>query len=253
MGEHTMTPLHRGRYRAIFSQSADQVKRAQAFRAQCFEVSEHLDADGFDAHCQHVLIEEENTGELVSCFRLLEVTGDTLPKCYSAQFYDLASLSSFKGPMLEMGRFCIDAGRTDPDILRLAWVALASFVDHRCISFLFGCSSFQGTDPAPYADALARLKMRNLAPECWAPGTKAEEIYPYARLLQGPVENTRALLQTPSLLRSYLNLGAWVSDHAVIDRALNTLHVFTGLEMDAIPPQRKQLLRAALDNDARIG
>ena len=46
------------------------------------------------------------------------------------------------------------------------------------------------------------------------------------------------------LLRTYLVMGGWVSDHAVVDRDLNTLHVFTGLEIRAIPPARARLLRA---------
>ena len=39
-------------------------------------------------------------------------------------------------------------------------------------------------------------------------------------------------------------MGGWVSDHAVIDARMNTLHVFTGVEIAAIPPARKRLLRA---------
>ena len=39
-------------------------------------------------------------------------------------------------------------------------------------------------------------------------------------------------------------MGGWVSDHAVIDARLNTLHVFTGLEIAAIPPARARALRA---------
>ena len=48
----------------------------------------------------------------------------------------------------------------------------------------------------------------------------------------------------PPLLRSYLAMGGWVSDHAVVDAHLGTLHVFTGLEINVIPPARKKLLRA---------
>ena len=53
-----------------------------------------------------------------------------------------------------------------------------------------------------------------------------------------------ATLKMPPLLRTYLIMGGWVSDHAVVDRQMNTLHVFTGLEIGAIPPARKKLLRA---------
>jgi len=48
----------------------------------------------------------------------------------------------------------------------------------------------------------------------------------------------------PPLLRTYLLMGGWVSDHAVVDGQMNTLHVFTGLEIAAIPPARARLLRA---------
>ena len=40
-------------------------------------------------------------------------------------------------------------------------------------------------------------------------------------------------------------MGGWVSDHAVIDHQMNTLHVFTGLEIAAISEGRKRLLRGA--------
>jgi putative hemolysin len=48
----------------------------------------------------------------------------------------------------------------------------------------------------------------------------------------------------PPLLRSYLAMGGWVSDHAVVDRDLGTLHVFTALEIAALPPARARRLRA---------
>jgi len=39
-------------------------------------------------------------------------------------------------------------------------------------------------------------------------------------------------------------MGGWVSDHAVVDPEMGTLHVFTGVEIRAIPATRKRLLRA---------
>ena len=44
-------------------------------------------------------------------------------------------------------------------------------------------------------------------------------------------------MKMPPLLRAYLLMG-WVSDHAVIDNKLNTLHVFTGLEVRKYHLQR---------------
>ena len=49
----------------------------------------------------------------------------------------------------------------------------------------------------------------------------------------------------PPLLRTYLMMGGWVSDHAVIDRDLGTLHVFTGVEIKGVPEGRVRALRMA--------
>ena len=88
------------------------------------------------------------------------------------------------------------------------------------------------------------LNAQHLAPERWRPGRKAPEICPLQRNATQIVDLRLALSQMPTLLRSYLSMRGWVSDHAVVDRDLNTLHVFTGVEVAAIPPARKRLPRA---------
>ena len=237
--------MHKGRYRAWVAGSTCDMEKSHKLRTLCFGLSYPLDTDRFDAICTHMLIEDVETGDLVCCFRILVMeTCCDVSRSYSGQFYDLSGLEKFTGPVLEMGRFCVDPERKDPDILRLAWAALTECVDRSGARMLFGCASFQGTDPTLYKDSFALLRARYLAPVRWAPGIKAREVFrfsvpPYDKPAQG-----KALGQTPPLMRGYLAMGAWVSDHAVIDRALNTLHVFTGLEIDAIPPQRKKLLRA---------
>jgi putative hemolysin len=70
-------------------------------------------------------------------------------------------------------------------------------------------------------------------------------VFPFAAKLRRKPDLKRAMATLPPLLRSYLMLGGWVSDHAVIDQDLNTLHVFTGLEIAAVPPARARLLRLA--------
>ena len=146
---------------------------------------------------------------------------------------------------MELGRFCLAPGVTDPDVVRMAWAALAQFVDAHRVALLFGCTSFKGTDPAPYSDVMALLRSRHLAPLHWQPQVKAPDTVGFVeRRLDKPAEKA-ALQMLPPLLRSYLMMGGWVSDHAVIDHQMNTLHVFTGLEIAAISEGRKRLLRGA--------
>jgi putative hemolysin len=95
-------------------------------------------------------------------------------------------------------------------------------------------------------DAFALLAERHLAPKRWLPRVKAPKVFRYASQLGLKRPDMKlALGRMPPLLRTYLTLGGWVSDHAVVDHDLNTLHVFTGLEIDRVPPSRARLLRGA--------
>ena len=245
-------PLRRGGYLARLARTPDDLHRAQRLRWRCFVARPGTaddctgrDADGLDALCRHLLIEDARTGGLVCCLRFLPLPGGRdIARSYSAQFYDLTALEVFDAPMIEVGRFCVDPAVRDPDIIRTAWAALTRLVEETGVQMLFGCSSFAGTDPAAHADALAILP-QHLAPRQWRPLVKAPEVYRLARdCARGPADPRQAMAAMPPLLRSYLALGGWVSDHAVIDRALQTLHVFTGLEVRLIPPARRRLLGA---------
>lgn len=239
-----MLTLNKGFYRARAAQTAEDLLRAQRLRALAFHGRDGLDRDAFDDRCQHVLIEQTATGALAGCFRLLPLAaGAAIGNSYSAQFYDLTALARIKRPMAEIGRFCLHPAHSDPDILRVAWGVLASYVDAHAVAMLFGCASFPGTDAGPYDDAFALLRDRHLAPAAWHPGIKAAEIHAYASAPGQKPDPKRASAMMPPLLRTYLMMGGRVSDHAVVDREMNTLHVFTGLEIAAIPPARAARLR----------
>ncbi|MBR9762608.1 MAG: GNAT family N-acetyltransferase [Rhodobacteraceae bacterium] len=241
-----MPALKKGRYAARIAISPEDIRAAQHLRALCFLGDADLpDADQFDQVCAHILVEDQRDGTLVCCFRMLPLAaGAEISRSYSAQYYELSGLESFEGPMVEMGRFCIHPERRDPDILRVAWGAMTAYVDRNGVEMLFGCSSFKGTDAAAYLDAFAMLKEKHLGPKRFLPRVKAPKVFRFAQKLRRKPDVKRAMLGMPPLLRTYLLMGGWVSDHAVVDPKMNTLHVFTGLEIGAIPPARKRLLRA---------
>lgn len=242
-----MLTFARGRYRARTAITPEDIEAAQRLRALAFRgpSADGPDHDDFDAACTHVLVEESLTGALVCCFRLMHLgSGAEIGRSYSAQFYELSALADFGGPMVEMGRFCIHPDRRDPDILRVAWGAMTAHVDREGVEMLFGCASFHGTEARDYYDAFALLRDRHIAPKRWLPRVKAPAVFRFASRLRRKPDLKRAQAKMPPLLRTYLLMGGWVSDHAVIDRDLGTLHVFTGLEIRAVPPARARLLRA---------
>ena len=246
-----MLALLKGRYTARLAEGAADISAAKTLRYQCFvqgrpaDVGQGTDSDHFDDSCLHMLVQEAGSGALACTYRLLPFAGGhEIHRSYAAQSYDLARLSAYAQPMLELGRFCIAPGRAaDADLLRVAWGAMARVVDARGVGMLFGCSSFVGANPLRHHDALQALARKHLAPPDLAPLKKNVETVLYAANLTD-FDPRAALLQTPALLRTYLMMGGWVSDHAVIDHALDTLHVFTALPIAAIPPARARALRA---------
>ena len=246
----SIQPVIKGGYRARLAATPADLRSAQQLRHDMFvgprDDDTAIDVDHFDALCQHVLIEDVKTCAIQACFRVMHFdNGTSIQQSYSAQFYDLSRLSMFSKPMIEIGRFCTAPYATDPNILRLGWAVLTRYVDTHSIAMMFGCSSFPGNDLDPFTETLALLKHRHQAPAEWAPQIKCADIDPYAQRLAAYKPTLKsATAMMPSLLRTYLSMGGWVSDHAVIDRDLDTFHVFTGVEIAKIPPRRAELLRA---------
>ena len=192
-------------------------------------------ADRFDAGAMLVMIGQD-AGPIACCFRLTLCQSVTaVLDSYSAQFYDVTQVARIAPVSVELGRFCMIEGAS-ADVLRLAFAAMTRLVDQHRAGLLFGCASFQGAQIAAHQPALGVLK-DHIAPHHI--GRKSPHAVGYAGQA-----TALGLRQMPPLLRSYLALGGWVSDHAVQDFDLNTLHLFTGVEIDKIPTARAANLRA---------
>jgi putative hemolysin len=236
----------KGGFRARLSALPADLAAALELRRTVFRAGLTSDQDAFDEGCQHLLIEERATGQLMACARVMMLdSGADVGASYCAQSYGLQGLSDIKSPMLELGRFCTTPHPKATDILRSAWGRLTALVDEHDIGLIFGCSSFQGTDPQAFSASLSYLKSNHLGP-------RDMPIAPLSMTsfeLPNRVSDPKVALQTmPPLLRSYLAMGGWVSDHGVIDHDLGTCHVFTALEVAKIPPARARALRAIAHN-----
>ncbi|WP_333815732.1 GNAT family N-acyltransferase [Tabrizicola sp.] len=228
---------------ARLAEGAADMGRVMAFRRAAFPRAAGEEEDAQDALSAHVMV--EGPEGMLAYFRvMLFGWGAGLAQGYAARFYDVGPLSGYAKPVAEMGRFCVASGGVHPDVLRLAWGAMTRMVDEGQAGLILGCSSFRGAEWRLHRAALALLAEGFIGPADHLPGRKAAEVVDYPGLA-GPVVDRRAgLAGLPPLLRTYLGMGGWVSDHAVADRELDTLHVFTCVEVDRIPAARAASLRA---------
>ncbi|WGH78959.1 GNAT family N-acyltransferase [Jannaschia ovalis] len=217
--------MQAGRWRVRLGQEAGA---ALALRARLFRAG-GTDRDAFDAGALHLTVEGPDGP--AACARLTVQDGPAALRGYTAQSYDLTRFAAAFARLVEVGRIGFAPGPLDPDVPRLLLAAMARLVVAEQAAVLYGCASF----PAD-GTGMARLRGR-AAPEGWRPGPKAPETVALPDR-PGPL---------PPLLRSWLALGAGVSDHAVRDRDLGTMHVFTALPVAAIPPARAAALTGLLD------
>lgn len=225
-------------YRLRRARTAQDFARVYQLRRARFGVGE----DDFDADATQVMVEE--AGQLLATFRLRAyANGAALGGSYAAQFYDLGALAGMTRPALELGRFCLATGMAaHADVLRLAFAGMAAQVDALGAAMLFGCASFAGAEVAPHRASLALLA-RHIGQD-WPIGLRAAAGVDLGQLYYSPDQAADALRGIPPLLRSYLGIGGWVGGYAVQDYALGTIHVFTAVEVAAIPPARARALRA---------
>lgn len=229
-------PFAKGRFGARFASSAEDVAACQALRHQCFLHSAGIDSDRFDAHCRHLMIADAQG--LIATARIYMMREiDHLRMSYASQYYDFKHLLRVHRCVMEVGRFCVAPQRNDPDIMRLAWSSFAEIVDQENVSLIIGCTSFAGVDASAYSRGFSLLAQRHTT----RPDVTCMHDVETMKLSLGNPKGGAAEL--PSLLRSYLQMGAWVSGRAVIDRQMQTLHVLTGLEIDKIPAGRARSLR----------
>lgn len=239
-----MTVLARGGMRARLASGAQDLAQVAALRALSWPGEET--GDPLDARSAHLMIEGRD-GALLATLRLLIAgSGRALDQSYAARFYDLSPMAGLTEPLVEPGRFSLMPGPGSWEALRLTWAALARITLEAGAGCLFGCASFPGADWHRHREALALLAASHIGPESLRPlrsaGPGKGLDYP---ALAGMVQDRKAALAAlPPLLRFYLSLGGWVSDHAVIDPQLDTLHVFTCVELARMPKARRESLRA---------
>lgn len=233
--------LRKGAYVVRMADGPADIAACQRLRHLCFWGRPGLDVDRFDDLSRHIMVENHD-GLLIGTVRVaIWPEGAAMRLGYTAQFYDLSGLARTTGPFAEIGRFCVCPGGQDADVLRVIWGALTRIVHAEDLQYLLGCASFAGCDPARYQAAFGLLSARHLGPATLRPVAKAREV---VRFPQAPTDLRAGLYQMPATLRTYLAMGGWVGDHAVVDRDLQTLHVFTCLPVAAVPPARAKALRA---------
>jgi L-ornithine Nalpha-acyltransferase len=232
------------------AESAAELRAAQTLRYQVFveemkatpspEVAAaKREFDRFDDYCDHVMVLDRSLGKgadaVIGTYRVMR-RGSAVSAggFYSATEYDIATLMSYPGQILELGRSCVRADYRTGATMQLLWRGIAEYVLHYDIELLFGCASLHGTKSEDMALPLSYLFHHHLAPPALRPRALPERYVDMNLMPADAVDRKRALAALPPLIKGYLRLGGFVGDGAVIDYDFNTTDVSIVVKTDLV-------------------
>ena len=187
-----------------------------------------IDEDAFDAHCEHLVVRDEASGEMVGTYRILPPSGAlALGRYYSEQEFDLGPLEALRSNLVEVGRSCIHPDYRAGGTIFLLWAGLARYMVENRYGHMIGCASVSVRDGGHAAAAIyERVKERHLCPAQY-------RVRPHARL---PLESLDATVspELPPLVKGYLNVGAWICGEPAWDRDFNVADLLILLPLSNI-------------------
>jgi putative hemolysin len=217
------------RYSLLLSTDPRLIESAQRLRYDVFSnepgfaltgPDAGLDVDRFDEHCDHLLVREDNSGELVGCYRMLSPTGAVAANgLYTATEFDIRALDALRPSLVEMGRAVVRDDHRNGAVVLLMWAGILAYLERCGYDYVTGCVSVpvEGDDGPPGSQIRGVrdfvLRRHPAAPEYRVhprrpviiDGRTLDDISPPAR----PA--------IPPLMRGYLRLGARICGEPALD------------------------------------
>jgi putative hemolysin len=242
--EHPIDPGHTC-YCARIAQTDQDVAAVQKLRYEVFnvELKEGLvssqatghDSDAFDAHCDHLVVEEQSSGLIVGTYRLLPgARALEHGGFYSALEFDFSPFLSCAGRFVELGRACVHQDHRHLAVLKLMWRSIWTYAESRGARYLIGCSSLSSQDPSHGSSVFSQLERHYLAPLPWRTQPLPHCTFPLTQSCHPPY-------RIPKLLRAYLYVGAWICGPPAIDREFGTIDFLTLFDMNQLASPKARL------------
>jgi putative hemolysin len=235
-----------------WAQHQDEVREAQQLRFSVFakEMGARLkeaipghDIDLFDDFCEHLIIRDEISREVIGTYRVLTpAQAKRIGSTYSDLEFDLTRLRPYRERMVELGRSCVHSDHRHGGVIMALWGALAEFMVRNQLDVMIGCASIpmlhQGVVSGEVAASIwHQLKQTHLA------GVENQVTPRLALPLEQWQVNTA--FEPPALIKGYLRLGAKVLGAPAWDPDFNTADLPMLMKINDMPARyRKHFLGA---------
>ncbi|MGG1550663.1 GNAT family N-acetyltransferase [Paenibacillus ferrarius] len=226
------------------------IEQAMRLRYQVFVEEEknlrlrnegQLEADVYDAFCDHLIVQDLDTERIVGTYRLLP--GDRALDgigFYSETEFDLTSFESNKRHTLELGRSCIAPEYRGGRAIQLLWEGIAGYIAERDITYLVGCASVHFQELAELNLIYSLLCQKQVLTDRF--GIKPLATHRIAGLERVDIASSEKELfrSLPPLMKGYQWLGAEIGGDPAYDELFGTVDFFIVLQKDKVTRRYKR-------------
>ncbi len=224
-------------YSLLVAHGGPEVEAAQRLRHAVFaeemgatlhSAAPGLDADRFDPFCDHLVVREDSTGQIVGTYRMLPPDrAAAAGSLYAETEFDLSALAVARGALVEAGRSCVHPEHRTGAVVSLVWAGIARYMLLSGHAWLAGCASVPLADGGALAAGVWRtVRAKHYTGE----DRRVRPLAPWD-VDAVPVPARTAL---PPLLKGYLRLGAKVCGPPALDPDFGVADFFVLLGMAEI-------------------
>lgn len=222
------------RYTLLLSSDPTLIEAAQRLRHQVFttepgftladNTDSDRDVDRFDEFCDHLLVRDDASGELVGCYRMLPPPGAIAAGgLYTATEFDVTGLDALRPSLVEMGRAVVRSDHRNGAVVLLMWAGILAYLDRCDYDYVAGCVSVPTHPSEAIGEPGSQLRgIRDFVLRRHAAPAELT-VYPYrpviidGKSLDDIKPAPRPTI--PALMRGYLRLGARVCGEPAHDPA----------------------------------
>ena len=215
-----------------------------------------IESDEYDEWVDHLIlidrsIDPATLDHVIGVYRLLRDDVALANDCgfYSDTEFDLAPLIGTGRKLLELGRSCVHPAYRGGGAMFHLWNRLAEYVIEHEIEILFGVASFHGTNPRDFSHQLAYLYHNHLAPEDLRVAVRDNQGTSLNLMSPAKIDQKKAIIGMPTLIKAYLRLGGFVGDGAYLDYAFNTLDVCILMDTQRMASNRRAYYHRMVDKN----
>ena len=235
-----------------WAKTSDEVRQAQRLRFSVFAnemgarldtISPGHDVDRFDSYCEHLLVRDVATREVVGTYRVLTpAQAKRAGGTYTDTEFNLERLHVRRERMVELGRSCVHKDYRQGAVMMALWGALAEFMVRNKLDTMIGCASIPMLHNGVVSGDVASSIWQKVSQQHLAP--LADQVQPRLPLPVAQFNNTLDV-EPPALIKGYLRLGAKVLGAPAWDPDFNTADLPMMMCINDLPARyRKHFLGA---------